>query len=149
MLHENKNIRVEDARRERGSNLQHQIQLTELSITFGSGKNLVCAPPPLLSVPCPQDRTHQRNECNCAKSLQGEAQCGSAVYGRVDEMSPAPLPPPDPPLPKEDKEELDFQVENQPRAAFVPIYQYPSQKMLEIFFLQGGGVTWTICPRYP
>ncbi len=30
----------------------------------------------------------------CAKSLQGEAPCGSAVYGKVDEMSPAPLPPP-------------------------------------------------------
>ncbi len=31
--------------------------------------------------------------CCCAKSLQGEAPCGSAVYGKVDEMSPAPLPP--------------------------------------------------------
>ncbi len=29
----------------------------------------------------------------CAKSLQGEAPCGSAVYGKVDEMSPAPPPP--------------------------------------------------------
>ena len=29
---------------------------------------------------------------DCAKSLQGEAPCGSAVYGKVDEMSPAPLP---------------------------------------------------------
>ena len=28
----------------------------------------------------------------CAKSLQGEAPCGSAVHGRVDEMSPAPSP---------------------------------------------------------
>ncbi len=44
--------------------------------------------------------------CNCAKSLQGEAPCGSAVYGKVDEMSPAPLPltqppplPPNPPPP--------------------------------------------------
>ncbi len=31
---------------------------------------------------------------NCAKSLQGEAPCGGAVYGRVDEMSPAPCPLP-------------------------------------------------------
>ena len=60
------------------------------------------------------------------------------------------------------KRKLDFQVENQPWAVFVPIYQYPSQKMsaggegggnpdnlseipltrtmsqLEHFFLQGG-----------
>ncbi len=52
---------------------------------------------------------------NCAKSLQGEAPCGtcSAVYGKVDEMSPAPSPsplppPPDPPCgeDKEYKEEL-------------------------------------------
>ncbi len=46
----------------------------------------------------------------CAKSLQAEAPCGSAVYGKVDEMSPTPppstplpssnpLPPPKPPLP--------------------------------------------------
>ncbi len=34
---------------------------------------------------------------DCAKSLQGEARCGSAVYGKVDEMSPAPLPLPQPP----------------------------------------------------
>ncbi len=32
----------------------------------------------------------QRGELNCAKSFQGEAPCGSAVYGKVDEMSPAP-----------------------------------------------------------
>ncbi len=32
------------------------------------------------------------------------------------------------------KSQLDFQVENQPRAAFVPIHQYPRQKMPE-----GGG----------
>ncbi len=49
---------------------------------------------------------------NCPKSLQGEAPCGSAVYGKVDEMSPAPSPlspgphtpgsppPPDPPCPQ-------------------------------------------------
>ncbi len=57
--------------------------------------------------------------CNWAKSLWGEAP--SAVYGKVAEMSPAPLkpptpppkppalnpPPPDPPMDdKEDKEEL-------------------------------------------
>ncbi len=42
--------------------------------------------------------------------------------------------------------ELDFQVENQPRAAYigrtalVPIYQYPSQKMSELKnFCRGGG----------
>ncbi len=36
----------------------------------------------------------------CAKSLQGEAPCGSAVHGKVDEMSAALLPPPPtPPLP--------------------------------------------------
>ena len=28
--------------------------------------------------------------CHCAKSLWGEAPCGSAVYGKVDEMSSAP-----------------------------------------------------------
>ncbi len=39
------------------------------------------------------------------------------------------------------QKQLDFQVENQPRAAFVPIYQYPSQKMLDF---AGGGVTRTI-----
>ncbi len=32
----------------------------------------------------------------CTKSLQGEAPCGSAVYGKVDEMSPAPSPSPNP-----------------------------------------------------
>ena len=53
---------------------------------------------------------------HCAKSLQGEAPCGSAVHGEVDEMSPGPFPlplplpprldpPPGPPLDKEDKEE--------------------------------------------
>ncbi len=46
---------------------------------------------------------------NCAKSLQGEAPCGSAVYGKVDEMSPPPPPGPPawtpPPPDKEDKEE--------------------------------------------
>ena len=31
---------------------------------------------------------------DCAKSLQGEAPCGNAVYGKVDEMSPAPSPSP-------------------------------------------------------
>ncbi len=37
------------------------------------------------------------------------------------------------------RSKLDFQVENQPRAAFVPIYQYPSQKMSELkFFFVGG-----------
>ncbi len=35
---------------------------------------------------------------HCAKSLQGEAPCGSAVYGRLDEMSPAPLQPGPPSL---------------------------------------------------
>ncbi len=34
---------------------------------------------------------------HCSKSLQGEAPCGSAVYGKVDEMSPAPSPSPNPP----------------------------------------------------
>ena len=58
---------------------------------------------------------------DCAKSLQGEAPCGGAVYGKVDEMSPTPSPRPpspsscQPPCPcqppgvtkdKEDKEEL-------------------------------------------
>ena len=43
-------------------------------------------------------------DLNCAKSLQGEAPCGSAVYARLDEISPAPspqtpLPLPHPPLP--------------------------------------------------
>ncbi len=49
----------------------------------------------------------------CAKSLQGEAPCGSAVCGSWTEMSPAPSPLPSPeagPPPcgedKEDKEEL-------------------------------------------
>ncbi len=28
----------------------------------------------------------------CAKSLKGEAPCGIAVHGKVDEMSPAPSP---------------------------------------------------------
>ncbi len=32
----------------------------------------------------------------CAKSLQGEAPCGSAVCGKVDEMSPTPSPSPNP-----------------------------------------------------
>ncbi len=40
-----------------------------------------------------------RVAANCAKSLQGEAPCGSAVYGKVDEMSPAPLPDPSPRTP--------------------------------------------------
>ncbi len=31
---------------------------------------------------------------DCAKSLQGEAPCGGAVNGKVDEMSPAPSPSP-------------------------------------------------------
>ncbi len=70
--------------------------------------------------------------CCCAESLNGEAPCGRAVFGKVDEMSPAPSPlnppslpltpspTPDPPAPrpptpghpladkedKEDKEEL-------------------------------------------
>ena len=35
----------------------------------------------------------------CAKSLLGEALCGSAVYGIWTEMSPAPLPPARPLLP--------------------------------------------------
>ncbi len=53
---------------------------------------------------------------HCAKSLWGEVPCGSAVHGKVAEMSPAPSPnplrlpnplPPDPPPEyKEDKEEL-------------------------------------------
>ncbi len=37
----------------------------------------------------------------CAKSLWGEAPCGSVVYGKVDEMSPyapSPFPYPLPPL---------------------------------------------------
>ncbi len=57
---------------------------------------------------------------DCAKSLWGEAPCGSAVHGRVDEVSPPPplpLPNPHPQTPcpqtprtppaedKEDKEE--------------------------------------------
>lgn len=29
---------------------------------------------------------------SCAKYLQGEASCGGAVYGKLDEMSPAPCP---------------------------------------------------------
>ncbi len=37
--------------------------------------------------------------CYSAKSLQGEAPCGSAVYGNWTEMSPAPLPPARPPSP--------------------------------------------------
>ncbi len=45
-------------------------------------------------------RGHPNVPC-CAKSLYGEAPCGSAVYGKVDEMSPAPcllpLPLPNPP----------------------------------------------------
>ncbi len=37
---------------------------------------------------------------HCAKSLWGEAPCGSAVHGKVDEISPAhPQPPPPPPTP--------------------------------------------------
>ncbi len=38
-----------------------------------------------------------RSPCSsldCAKSLQGEAPCGSAVHGKVAEISPAPLPSP-------------------------------------------------------
>ncbi len=34
----------------------------------------------------------QQELADCAKSLQGEAPCGGAVYGKVDEMSPAPSP---------------------------------------------------------
>ncbi len=34
---------------------------------------------------------------HCAKSLQGEALCGSAVYGSWTEMSPTPVEPPPPP----------------------------------------------------
>ncbi len=63
-----------------------------------------------------RDREEPNVRCtaNCAKSLWGEAPCGSAVYGKVDEMSPAPPPPPAGPPPptrppcgedKEDKEE--------------------------------------------
>ncbi len=59
---------------------------------------------------------------HCAKSLQGEAPCGSAVYGKVDEMSSAPSlltpppfpkppsppsPPPQTPPPMEDKEDKE------------------------------------------
>ncbi len=38
---------------------------------------------------------------HCAKSLEGEAPCGGAVYGKVDEMSSAslPTPPTRPPSP--------------------------------------------------
>ncbi len=36
-------------------------------------------------------------EFHCAKSIQGEAPCGNAVYGSWTEMSPAPLPPTSPP----------------------------------------------------
>ncbi len=47
------------------------------------------APPHVMSLP-------PHHHC-CAKSLQGEAPCGSAVYGKVDEMSPyAPSPSPTP-----------------------------------------------------
>ncbi len=35
----------------------------------------------------------------CAKSLQGEAPCGSAMYGKVGEMSPAPSTPSPSPTP--------------------------------------------------
>ncbi len=42
-----------------------------------------------------------KEKCSdCAKSLLGEAPCGSAVHGKVDEMSPAPYPlNPPPPSP--------------------------------------------------
>ncbi len=52
----------------------------------------------------------------------------------------------------EEEPQLDFQVENQPRAAFVPIYQYPSQKMsqleilLQNFFCRGGTQTMSEIP---
>ncbi len=49
------------------------------------------------------------------------------------------------------KFELDFQVENQPLAAYigrtalVPICQCPSQEMSQLkIFCKGGGVTWTM-----
>ena len=37
-------------------------------------------------------RTRDLELLCCAKSLQGEAPCGNAVHGKVDEMSPAPSP---------------------------------------------------------
>ncbi len=58
---------------------------------------------PMASCPTPSRRESSvsSKQYHCAKSLQGEAPCGGAVYGKVDEMSPAPSPtnPPPPPTP--------------------------------------------------
>ncbi len=49
---------------------------------------------------CLSALTKQKPLCfHSAKSLWGKAPCGSAVYGSLTEMSPAPLPLPDSPSP--------------------------------------------------
>ncbi len=44
------------------------------------------------SIPSDETFAVQLFSADCAKSLEGEAPCGSAIYGKVDEMSPAPYP---------------------------------------------------------